>query len=139
VRRPDLPTLRGAWWTLRALRHVRRRLRRLGIAGAACTVPPPPAAAQRGVHGMLRRWPASCLERALVLQRWEAAHGRPRAVVIGVQGARQDLRAHAWLEGSADGLAPAFRELMRVPPDQGRPEPGRPRAARAEPPPREGG
>jgi hypothetical protein len=118
VRRPDLQTLRGAWWTLRALRRVRRRLRRLGIAGASSAVPPPPAGAH-GVHGTLRRWPASCLERALVLQCWEAAHGRPRAVVIGVQGGRRDLRAHAWLEGSGDRLAAAYHELMRVPPHEG--------------------
>jgi hypothetical protein len=59
---------------------------------------------------VLRRLEPSCLERALVLQRWLAAHGEPRVVVIGVTAA-QDFRAHAWLDGEP---APGFHEIARV-------------------------
>jgi Transglutaminase-like superfamily len=115
-RRPDLPTLRAAAWAARALWQARRTLRRGGVAGARVGAPPPlPRSAGRGVHAVLRRSPATCLERALVLQRWEAAHGAPAAVVIGVQGPARGFRAHAWLEGRPDRLAGAYDELARLP------------------------
>ena len=100
-----------------ALRRARARRRRLGGPRAAPGPPraaPPghrrdarhaapaaPRSAERGVQGLLRRAPATCLERALVLQRWEAGQGRPGEVVIGVHGAPRDLLAHAWLDGAA--------------------------------------
>ena len=113
-RPPDLPTLRAAWWTLRALRHVRRGLD--GDSFRPPSIPPPPAVpvdAGRGVAAVLRRRPASCLERALVVQRWEAAHGRRRDVVIGVT-APADFAAHAWLDGDPSQAGP-FTELVRLP------------------------
>jgi Transglutaminase-like superfamily len=114
----DLATLRAALWTMRALLQARRRLRR-GLGG--CSVSPPPRlprAAGRGVHGVLRRWPATCLERALVLQRWEAAHGSARPVVIGVRGPAADgFQAHAWLDGEPDPVAADYHELTRLEPD----------------------
>ena len=116
-RPPDIATLRAAGWTARALRQARRTLRAGGVAGARVGAPPPlPRSAGRGVEAVLRRSRASCLERALVLQRWEAAHGVPAAVVIGVQGPARGFRAHAWLEGRPDGLADAYDELVRLPP-----------------------
>jgi Transglutaminase-like superfamily len=117
-RPPDLPTLRAAAWAAHGLWQARRTLRRDGMTGARVGAPPPlPRSAGRGVHAVLRRSPASCLERALVLQRWEAAHGAPAAVVIGVQGPARGFRAHAWLEGRADRLAGTYEELVRLPPD----------------------
>jgi hypothetical protein len=50
-----------------------------------------------------------------VLQRWEARHGRQRAVVIGVHGAGGEFRAHAWLDGTPDPLAAQYHELTRLP------------------------
>ena len=64
---------------------------------------------------MLRRLPSTCLERAVVLQRWRIAQGDPREIVIGVLRDEDEFKAHAWVEGEGDQLAPAFEELMRVP------------------------
>lgn len=80
-------------------------------------LPALPPSAGRGVRVVLRRLPATCLERAVVLQRWRAAQGDPREVVIGVRGTHKHFRAHAWLEDEAP--APdvgEFRELVRLRP-----------------------
>jgi hypothetical protein len=108
--------LRAAAWTARSLRRVRRDLARDGLQGARVPAPPQlPAAARRGVFAVLRRRPNTCLERALVLQRWEAAHGAGADVVIGVRAPTDDFVAHAWLETMPDAPATDFRELMRLP------------------------
>ena len=108
--------LRAAAWTVSALRRVRRDLARNGLQGARVAAPPRlPAAARRGVLAVLRRRPSTCLERALVLQRWEAAHGACADVVIGVRAPTDDFVAHAWLETMPDAPATDFRELMRLP------------------------
>lgn len=114
LRRLDRPTLRAAWWALWALVRVRRSLRRHGIEGYSVPEPPVlPDHAGRGVLAVLRRWDHTCLERSLVLQRWEAAHGSEREVIIGVMGPSSDFKAHAWLEGEPqEGV---FEELMRLP------------------------
>jgi Transglutaminase-like superfamily len=64
---------------------------------------------------VLRRRPHTCLERALVLQRWEATQGRAVEVIIGVRGSSAEFAAHAWLEGESDNDDGSFRELMRLP------------------------
>jgi transglutaminase superfamily protein len=113
-----IPEVRAAFWTLRALGRARRQLRREGMGRLDLPAPPAlPESAVRGVLAALRRRPTSCLERALVLQRWYAAHGRPRDVVIGVAGSSKDFRAHAWLDGDRDSDEPwqTYRELSRVP------------------------
>lgn len=74
-----------------------------------------PSHAGRGVLAALRRQPHTCLERALVLQSWEAAHGNAREVVIGVARAGGDFAAHAWLSGEPDDDGSRFHELMRLP------------------------
>jgi hypothetical protein len=114
--RLDLATLRAAVWAVRALRQAERDLSRHGLGGARVIAPPTlPAHAGRGVLAVLRRRPSTCLERALVLQRWEAAHGRPADVVIGVPGRGRDFVAHAWLDSMPDALAGSHHELMRIP------------------------
>ena len=118
MRRLDLPTLRAALWAALALVRAHRSLRRRGLAGARVAAPPAlPAHARRGVLALLRRTPATCLERALVLQRWDAAHGQPVDVVIGVTSpsAGGGFRAHAWLANEADGMTAAYREIHRLP------------------------
>jgi hypothetical protein len=116
VRTSRIPALRAAFWTLRAIGRARRQLRRQGMGRIDLPRPPAvPESAVQGVLAALRRRPASCLERALVLQRWHAAQGRPRDVVIGVAGSSRDFRAHAWLEGDDSDLEQTYRELSRVP------------------------
>jgi hypothetical protein len=116
MRRIDLPTLRAAAWTVSALRQVRKGLARDGLDGAHVKPPPRlPASARRGVFAAMRRRESTCLERALVLQRWEAAHGAPSDVVIGVPGRGRDFVAHAWLESMPDAQAGAYHEIHRIP------------------------
>ncbi|HEX7254741.1 MAG TPA: lasso peptide biosynthesis B2 protein [Gaiellaceae bacterium] len=113
-RKLDPASLRAAWWALVAFRRTRRALRRERVTDVVVAPPPAlPVRAGRGVRAVLRRADATCLERALVLQAWEAAHGPGRDVVIGVKGGEK-LAAHAWLDGEADGGL-AYEELMRVP------------------------
>lgn len=117
LRSLDVSTLRAAWWARAALRRVRSDLRANGLAYAPAPAPPRlPEAARRGVLAVLRREPSTCLERALVLQRWHAAHGDARDVIVAVRGPSVDFSAHAWLDGEPDGQVDRFNELMRLPP-----------------------
>ena len=112
-RPPDLATLRAALWAQRALRVARRELQRNPLDHVALPAPPRlPSDAGRGVRALLRRREHSCLEGALVLQRWLAAHGDRRDVVIGVTAPGGEFAAHAWLEGEPQ--TETFRELRRV-------------------------
>jgi hypothetical protein len=115
-RRLDPSTLRAALWTLRALRRARRQLRETGLEDLSLPrLPSLPASAERGVQAVLRRRDHTCLERAVVLQHWRAAHGEPRDIIVGVAGTADAFRAHAWLEDEADGQdLEAYRELRRV-------------------------
>jgi Transglutaminase-like superfamily len=115
-RKLDPASLRAAWWALLALRKTRRALR-LGPVTDVHVAPPPrlPGRAGRGVDAVLRRSDPTCLERALVLQAWERAHGGRRDVVIGVRGSRERFAAHAWLDGEQNGDLGTYEELLRVP------------------------
>jgi Transglutaminase-like superfamily len=112
-RPPGIRTLRAAWWTARALRRARAGLRDGGLRSVPLPTPPRlPPGAERGVRAVLLMRRPSCLERSLVLQRWLAAHGDLRDVVIGTTGATA-FEAHAWLDGEE---AERFTELTRLPP-----------------------
>lgn len=116
-RRLDIHAWRAGWWTSRSLGKTRKRLARGELAEISLAPPPAlPAEAEFGVHAVLRRRSASCLERSLVLQRWHAAHGRPVDVVIGVKAPVSDFLAHAWLDGEPAPADMAFDELMRLSP-----------------------
>jgi hypothetical protein len=106
VRRLDPANLRAAWWALRTARRTRRLLAAEGLDAALGPPPPPllPVEAERGAKAALRRRGQSCLVTAIVLQAWEAAHGRRRDLIVGVTSSSQ-FRAHAWLEG--DPIPPA--------------------------------
>lgn len=65
---------------------------------------------------MLRRQEPTCLESALVRQRWLLAHGEPRTIVIGVTAPSAGFAAHAWLLGEDDPVAPLYHELTRLDP-----------------------
>jgi transglutaminase superfamily protein len=116
-RRPAVRELRAALWTLRAVRSARRQLRRSGYEGLTLPrVPSVSGSASRGVNAVLRRLPATCLERAVVLQRWRTAHDDPCEVVVGVTGTREEFRAHAWLDDESPADIGPFRELVRLRP-----------------------
>ena len=114
--RAAVARLRGASWARAALRETRAQLRERPLDAVAVRQPPPlPVQAAGGVRLALRAGRASCLERSLVLQRWLAAHGDRRDVVIGVC-APGEFRAHAWLEGEPAPYDQGFRELSRMAP-----------------------
>lgn len=116
LRRADVASLRAALWTFRAARRARRRLRAGGVP--AVSLPPVPgvdASARRGVYAVLRRGGYTCLEQALVRQAWDAAHGQPRELVIGVTSPSGGFGAHAWLEGDPARTVEEFVELLRHP------------------------
>jgi hypothetical protein len=106
---------RCGWWAALAVRRVRRDLRARPVA--EIRLPDPPRAPGRrgepGVRLVLRQLEPSCLERALVLQRWLASRGDRREVVIGVTAPGADFRAHAWLDGEPPR---EYREIARVAP-----------------------
>ena len=117
-RPPEIADARAAWWTWRATRSVREQLR----AGAVrdVVVPEPPAVperAGRAVRRVLRREHPSCFERSLVLQRWLAAQGVARDVIVGTEGgARGDFTAHAWLDGESQPDGHRYTEMLRLAP-----------------------
>jgi hypothetical protein len=108
-------TMAAAWWAHRALRSTRGRL---AVDGVRTVVPPPPPlspGATRGVLGVLRRQPTTCLERTLVLQRWLASCGEPYEVILGVATTERFV-AHAWLPFEEGARTRPFAELTRIPP-----------------------
>lgn len=114
--RPSLDDVRAAVWANRMLRCARRQLNAGRIAGVVLPPPPRvPLAARRGVEALLRRRRHSCLEAALIRQRWLAAHGLRRAVVIGVSSPRDGFVAHAWVDGEDVAAPQQFSELARIP------------------------
>jgi hypothetical protein len=66
------------------------------------------------MEAAMTRVRATCLESAVVRQRWLAAHGEVRAIVIGVlpTGLR-DQPAHAWVDGTDLQSTATFVELHR--------------------------
>ena len=121
ARLTDPGAWRGVVWAGRAVRQTRRQLQERSIS--ELSVAPPvglPPTADAGIHAVLRRLPSTCLERAVVLQRWRTAQGDPREIVIGVMRDEDEFKAHAWVEGEGDELAPAFQELLRVAPQPAR-------------------
>lgn len=114
MRSADRDSLRVAGWSWRAHRSGREQLR-ADDGLRTLQLPPPPfvrpgdrAAAQL----VLRARKATCLEKAVVLQRFDAAAGRPRAVVVGVSSPLTGFRAHAWLDGDRQSDA-ALQEIHR--------------------------
>jgi glycosyltransferase involved in cell wall biosynthesis len=105
----------GALWAARSWRRCHRQLRRGGLD--AVRLRPPPGdrpGTQNGVTRVLEIASATCLESALVRQRWLAARGRPLDVIIGVHGPASEFRAHAWLDGEPQEPG-VFTELKRWP------------------------
>jgi Transglutaminase-like superfamily len=107
--------LRAAWWALRTASRTRRLLDSEGLEAAIGPPPPPnlPDAGIRGVRGALRRRRESCLVKSIVVQSWEAAHGRRRDLIIGVT-TPSEFGAHAWLDGDT-AVTPStpYQEILR--------------------------
>ncbi|MFI2662308.1 lasso peptide biosynthesis B2 protein [Micromonospora carbonacea] len=138
LRRRGPHGLRVAAWAIRARRRVRRQVAHGGLDAVRPPAPPPgPDADREVVLAALRRTGANCLERSLVLQRWDAAHWVPRTLVIGVTAPSTGFHAHAWLDGDPDPHRAGMNELLRRPPDPGwlpdadEPGAGPPRSGRA--------
>ena len=111
----DVASLRAAAWAVRTVRDVREALKRTPVDSLQLDQPPAlPAEALRGIRVAFRLRRATCLERALVLQRWHSAQGHKRDVVIAVRAGEHPFEAHAWLDGEPDAVAGSFSELMRV-------------------------
>jgi hypothetical protein len=101
----------GALWATFACAVVRRDLRRRGVQARVISTLGLPKGAGVGVAGAMTRLRPSCLEKALILQKWGASQGNARDVVVGVpkKGFGDDT-AHAWLEGeSEDMYVPIYR------------------------------
>lgn len=115
-RRFTWANLRAAAWTWQELRGLRARMCAHGIDGVEAGTAPPslPPTARMAVVGVLQRTGASCLERSVILQAWNAAHGHPRDLIIGVTSPSGGFQAHAWLDGEPSGGD--FTELKRLAP-----------------------
>lgn len=114
LRRADLDTVRVARWSLLAHRSGREQLRADdGLRTLQLSAPPFLRAGDRAaVQLVLRARNATCLEKAVVLQRFDAAAGRPRTLVVGVTSPRTGFRAHAWLDGDPQ-TDPDLQEILR--------------------------
>ncbi len=109
-------TLRAMWWANRALGQIRRELRRGKLEQLRVTpVPRLPRDAARGLATVLRRRKPTCLEEALLIQRWKAAQDEPVDVIVGVKPGEELFRAHAWIDGD-EAVEEGFAELFRVSP-----------------------
>jgi hypothetical protein len=117
---------RGGWhgllvalWTAWCCRQVRRQIRRRGIDLIRLPAPTRSAGQERHIAvGVLRRMRATCLERSLVLQRWDAGQRLSRDLVIGVTAPSRGFHAHAWLDGDPDAV-PEMVVILRRPPQRG--------------------
>ena len=114
--RHHLNVVRAAWWAATALRDVHRRLAAVGLRAVVKSPPALPRSAWGGVVRVLNRSRSTCLERALVWQKWLFVHGDHRAVVIGADVPDANLSAHAWVEGEEPVSESAFAEMLRLPP-----------------------
>lgn len=137
ARSTDLPAVRAAGWALRSHHHACRQLRSGRLSDVDVTAPPTTRPVdRRAVLAALRATGASCLERSVVLQRFDAAAGRPRALIIAVSRPGGGFRAHAWLDGDPEPGTGLHEILRRAAPDAwvtpirrpaGQPGPGRTR------------
>ena len=117
MRRLHPDYLRAAWWGIRSVFLARLQLKK-GRAPEQVrvpAVPPVPPQAERAVNAALHRTGSACLVKSVVRQRWYAAQGDPRDLVIGVTAPRSGFEAHAWLEGDDPASYAGFHELRRVP------------------------
>ncbi len=117
MRVKGLPSARAVWWAGRTARRVRRDLAVGGLDQLVVPPPPPlPRGCRRWVVAVLRARSDTCLVRSLVLQGWDASHGRRRDLVIGVTAPGEGFQAHAWLDGEPASVSGGYTEVSRRPP-----------------------
>lgn len=122
MRLKGLPSAQTIWWARRAARRVRQDLAAGGIEDLVVLPPPPlPRGCRRWVVAVLRARGDTCLVRSAVLQAWDAAHGQPRDLVIGVTAPGEGFVAHAWLEGEPASVSTGYTEVSRRPPPRSAP------------------
>lgn len=109
-------TFVGCLWAVRCLGRLRGEL--VGDDVRQIRVAPPPRSTAGGTRSViarvLARAGATCLQRSLILQAWDRAHGMHRDVVVGVTAPGPQFRAHAWIDGEEDHAAQEFTEILRV-------------------------
>ena len=106
--------VRAASWTIRSANSARKQLRR-GIPPDAIELPRVPVLRPEAgiiIRRITRLFGNTCLERAVVLQRWYVAHGQPKPIYVGVTAPLTGFKAHAWLEGEKSGQD-SFTELLK--------------------------
>ena len=109
----DARSVRIALWALRSHGRSRRQLRAGGVGAVELTAPAFVRPLDRRVLlAVLRVRRASCLERSVVLQRFDASAGRPRVLIVAVTKPGADFRAHAWLDGERQ-RDPELHEIAR--------------------------
>ena len=114
MRVKGLPSARAMWWARRAACQVRTDLDGGGLEELVVPPPPPlPRGCRRWVAAVLRSRGDTCLVRSAVLQAWDAAHGRPRDLIIGVTAPGEGFKAHAWLEGDPAEAFAGYTEVSR--------------------------
>ncbi len=119
MRLRGVASARSIWWARRAARRVQADLAIVGLDGLEVAPPPAlPRGCRRWVVAVLRARQDTCLVRSVVLQAWDAAHGRPRDLIIGVTAPGRDFQAHAWLDGEPERASAGFSEFTRRPPPE---------------------
>ncbi len=115
ARAADVHASLACSWAHMVLPLVRTRLADHPITEGVQIVAPPTVRGQAraAVAAALEARHATCIERSLILQRFDAASGRQRALIIGVTSPAAGFEAHAWLEGDAHPDR-GLREVIRV-------------------------
>ena len=101
-------------WTFCALRRARRQLAAGPLADLDLAGPPTAGGGgSRTVERVLAHRGATCMEAAVVMQRWLAGRGISRDRLIGVSAPGSGFHAHAWLEGGGDLVDPTGSDAGR--------------------------
>ena len=104
---------RRAGWASEAVDSVRQQLGQGGLDTVELAAPARTTTSGQVARALARRR-ATCLEGSLVRQRFLAARGRPRSLVIGVSPPDETFHAHAWLDGDLQPDA-GMHEILRRP------------------------
>jgi hypothetical protein len=111
-----LRVLRAAVWAARSTLTARRQLA-AGVVRPVVPDPPDlPLSAGLGVDAVISRLRPSCLEAAVVRQRWLAAHDIKRDIIVGLPMVDFGITpAHAWIDGMDAQASAEHLELHRWP------------------------
>ncbi len=106
---------RTLFWSMRMVVRVRKQLPYKPFGEVLLSGPPASDPLSRSaMNAGLRLRRATCLEQALLRQRFDAANGLQRTLIIAVTNPADGFRAHSWLEGERQP-DPSMREIARHP------------------------